>query len=188
MRLERALHVYAEPRVQQLVQGAPGAIGTVGVAYLTLHLSVTAALLLWLHRRRPAAYPIVRTTLIAASTLSLIAFLAFPTAPPRLAGTGLVDTVSRGSVDLDRGLVSALYNRYAAVPSLHAGYALLVGAALVRYGRARLLRAVGAIYPPFVLLAVVATGNHFFLDAAIGGLVAAGSVAVALALVGRGVG
>ena len=62
--------------------------GLLGVSYLTLHLAVTAVVLLWLHRRRPTAFPFVRTTLLVASALALVGFLAYPTAPPRLAGIG----------------------------------------------------------------------------------------------------
>jgi PAP2 superfamily len=180
--LERTLHLFAEPQVQRLARHIPGLLGTLDVAYLTLHLTATSALLLWLYRRRPAAFPLVRTTLIIASVLSLIGFLAFPTAPPRMAASGLSDTVSHGAVNLNHGLISSLYNPYAAIPSMHAGYALIVGAALTRYGRRALLRFAGVLYPPFVLLVIVATGNHFFFDAATGALVAATSALFALPL------
>jgi PAP2 superfamily len=180
--LERTLHLFAEPQVQLLARHIPGLLGTLDVAYLTLHLTATSALLLWLYRRRPAAFPLVRTTLIIASVLSLIGFLAFPTAPPRMAASGLSDTVSHGAVNLNHGLISSLYNPYAAIPSMHAGYALIVGAALTRYGRRALLRFAGVLYPPFVLLVIVATGNHFFFDAATGALVAATSALFALPL------
>jgi hypothetical protein len=83
------------------------------------------------------------------------------------------DTVSNGHVDLKRGLVSSLYNPYAAVPSMHVGYAVIVAASLLRHGRRRLVRTLGVLYPPFVLLVIVATGNHLFFDAAAGALVAA---------------
>lgn len=182
--LERTLHLFTEPRVQELARNVPGLLGTLSIAYLTLHLMATAALLLWLHRRHPMAFPMVRTTSIVASGLSLIGFLVFPTAPPRVAGTGLADTVSQGAVDLNHGLVSSLYNPYAAVPSMHAGYALIVGAAVVRYGRSTAMRVGGALYPPFVLLVIVATGNHFFFDAAVGVVVAAVSAGLALLLRG----
>jgi PAP2 superfamily len=180
--LERTLHLFAEPQVQRLARGIPGLLGTLDVAYLTLHLTATSALLLWLYRRRPMAFPLVRTTLIIASVLSLAGFLAFPTAPPRMAPTGLRDTVSHGAVNLNHGLISSLYNPYAAIPSMHAGYALIVGAALIRYGHRALLRLGGVLYPPFVLLVIVATGNHFFFDAVTGALVAATSALVALSL------
>jgi PAP2 superfamily len=186
IRLEQHLHVFVEPRIQQLAHHVPGLLGTLSIAYLTLHLGVTGALLLWLQQRRPAVFPIVRTTLVMASVVSLIGFLAFPTAPPRMASAGLNDIVSRDGVDLNRGLVSALYNPYAAIPSMHAGYALVVGGALARYGRSNLARVAGLTYPLFVLLVIVATGNHFFIDAAAGALVVAVSLAVTLLARPRG--
>ena len=183
--LERSLHLFHEANVQHAASGLPGLTGLLGTAYLTLHLAVTAAVLLWLHRRRPAAFPFVRTTLLLASVLSLVGFLAYPTAPPRLAEIGIADTVSNGHVDLNKGLVSSLYNPYAAVPSMHIGYALIVAASLLLYARRPLVRALGALYPSLVLLVVVATGNHFFVDAAAGALVAAAAAATAVPLTRR---
>jgi PAP2 superfamily len=177
--LERSLHLFAEGKVQHAAEALPGLAGLLGVAYLTLHLAVTAVVLLWLHQRRPTAFPFVRTTLLVASALALVGFLAYPTAPPRLAGVGIADTVSNGHINLNHGLVSSLYNPYAAVPSMHVGYALIVAISLLRYGRGRLIRTLATIYPAFVLLVVVATGNHFFLDAAAGALVATLALAAA---------
>ena len=170
--LERSLHLFREANVQHAAHALPGLTSLLGTAYLTLHLAVTAGVLLWLHQRRPTAFPVVRTTLLLASGLALVGFLLYPTAPPRLAGIGIADTVSNGHVDLNHGLVSSLYNPYAAVPSMHIGYALIVAASLLRHARHPLVRTLGALYPLFVLLVVVATGNHFFFDAAAGALVA----------------
>ena len=183
--LERSLHLFVESNLQRAVQTLPDVTSLLGVAYLTLHLTVTAGVLLWLHRRRPEGFPFVRTALLLASGLALVGFLLYPTAPPRLTGVGIADTVSGGHVDLNRGLVSSLYNPYAAVPSMHVGYALLVAASLVRHGRRLLVRAIGALYPPSVVLVIVATGNHFFLDAAAGALVAGLAAALAALLTRR---
>jgi len=183
--LERSLHLFVEANVQRAVQTLPGLTSLLDVAYLTLHLAVTGGVLLWLHRRRPEGFPFVRTALLLASGLALVGFLLYPTAPPRLAGVGIVDTVSGRHVDLNRGLVSSLYNPYAALPSMHVGYALIVAAGLLRHGRRLHVRALGALYPPFVLLVIVATGNHFFLDAAAGGLVAGLAAALAMRLTRR---
>jgi PAP2 superfamily protein len=155
--LERSLHLFVEANVQRAVQTVPGLTSLFGVAYLTLHLAVTAGVLFWLHRRRPEGFPFVRTALLLASGLALVGFLVYPTAPPRLAGVGIVDTVSGRHVDLNRGLVSSLYNPYAAVPSMHVGYALIVAGGLLRHGRGPLVRAIAALYPLFVLLVIVAT-------------------------------
>jgi hypothetical protein len=170
--LERSLHAFVEGDVQDAVHAVPGFAGTLGFLYLALHLTVTGGYLLWLHRRRPHAFAFVRTTLLVASGLALVGYLAYPTAPPRLAGVGIADTISNGRIDLDHGLISALYNPYAAVPSLHICFAVIVGAGLWRYGGRSVVRAAGALYPALVLLIVVATGNHFFFDAAAGATVA----------------
>jgi hypothetical protein len=170
--VERALHVFGEADVQHAAGAVPGLVGTLGILYLTLHLTVTCGCLLWLHRRRPAAFAGVRTALLAASGLALVGYLAFPTAPPRLAGIGVADTISDGSLSLNHGLVSALYNPFAAFPSIHIAYASIVGFAVARYGGRRSMQVAGVVYPALVLLVIVATGNHFFLDAA-GGAAAA---------------
>jgi hypothetical protein len=183
--LERSLHLFRETNVQHAARSLPGLTSLLGTAYLTLHLAVTVAVLLWLHHRRPAAFASVRTTLLLASALSLVGFLAYPTAPPRLARIGIADTVSNGHIDLNKGLVSSLYNPYAAVPSMHIGYALIVAASLLLYARRPLVRALAALYPLFVLLVVVATGNHFFFDAATGALVAVAAAAAAVPLTRR---
>jgi len=180
--LERSLHVFHEATVQRAAHALPGLIGLLGTAYLTLHLLVTVAVLLWLHQRRPSVFAFVRTTLLLASGLALVGFLLYPTAPPRLAGIGIADTVSNGHISLNHGLVSTLYNPYAAIPSMHIGYALVAAASLLIYGRAPLLRVLGLLYVPAVLLVVVATGNHFFVDAAAGALVAGLGAAAAAVL------
>ena len=181
--LERSLHIFVEEPVQRAALAVPGLIGTLGFAYLTFHLSLAGGLLLWLHRRRPAAYPLVRTTLLLATALAVVGYVVFPTAPPRLSDLGVLDTVSGGHVDLNKGLVSSLYNPYAAVPSMHVGYALIVGASLARYAPHPLTRLAGLAYPPFVLLVIVATGNHFLIDAAAGAAVAAIALLTARLLV-----
>jgi hypothetical protein len=179
--LERSLHLFAEASVQHGVDALPGVSGLLDIAYVTLHLVLTAGVLLWLHQRRPTAFAFARTTLLLASGVALVGYLLYPTAPPRLAAVGIADSVSNGRIDLNHGLVGSLYNPYAAVPSMHIGYALVAGASLMRHGRHRIVRVLGALYPLSVLITIVATGNHFFFDAA------AGAVVVALAAAGAAV-
>ena len=115
----------------------------------------------------------LRNTLAVASAIAIVGYWLFPTAPPRLADVGIHDTVSGAtSVNLTSHLVSSFYNPYAAVPSMHIGFALLIGVTVARLARRRAVRIAGALYPLFVLLVIVATGNHFFLDAAAGAAVA----------------
>ena len=184
--LERSLHVFVEADVQHAAGTVPGLLGALGLLYLTLHLTATVGCLAWLHRRRPTAFPLVRTALLLASALALVGYLLFPAAPPRLAALGVADTISRGGMDMNHGLVSSLYNPFAAFPSVHITYAVIVGAAVFRYGSRPAVRALGALYPLFVLLEIVATGNHFFVDAAGGAAVAAVALAGAVAACRRG--
>ena len=180
VRLERRLHVFDEGTIQRAAHHVAGLPALLGYAYVSLHLAVTVTVLFWVYLRRRPAYAGLRNALAAASVLAVAGYALFPTAPPRLAGVGIADTVSAAtSVDLDSTLVSGLYNPYAAVPSMHIGFSLLAGAAVVRLARRPVWRLAGALYPVLVLFVIVATGNHFFVDAAAGAVVAA--VAAALA-------
>ena len=173
VRLERHVHVFDEATIQHAARDVDGLSTVLGYAYVSLHLAGTVAVLVWVYRRRRHAYAGLRNTLALASALGVVGYALFPAAPPRLAGIGVADTVSRAtSVDLDSTLVSSLYNPYAAVPSMHIGFSLVVAVTIVRLARRPLSRAAGALYPVFVLFVIVATGNHFFFDAAAGASVA----------------
>ena len=129
----------------------------------------------------------MRTTLIASTALALIGYVLYPAAPPRLADLGFVDTVSSSTgLNLSSDLLGSFYNPIAAVPSLHFGYALIVGVALAALATNRAVRLVGAAYPAVMLFIIVATGNHFFVDAAAGGLTVVLGWITARSLVARG--
>jgi hypothetical protein len=165
--LERRFHVFGERAVQHAADAVPGAPTLLGIAYIALHFAGTTAFLLWLYRRHRERFALVRNTLIAATGIALTLYVVFPVAPPRLAALGFVDTVSHSAkVNLSSDLLGSLYNPFAAVPSLHFGYALLIGLTLASLGH----RAIGWSYPAVMLVVIVATGNHFFFDAAAGAL------------------
>lgn len=111
--------------------------------------------------------------------------MLFPVAPPRLAGgrEGFVDTLSRVSdVDLHGGVLSGWFNPYAAVPSMHFGYAALIGVVTAALVRPLWLRGLALAYPALVFLTIVGTANHYVIDAIAGALaMALGGAAVALA-------
>jgi hypothetical protein len=181
--LERRLGLYVERDVQVLASAVPGVPALLGLLYVALHFAGTAAVLVWVHRRRPHAFPFLRTTLIVSTAVALFGYVLYPAAPPRLAGLGFADTVSAHTgLDLSSDLLGSLYNPIAAVPSLHFGYALIVGVALARHASGRPLRLLGAAYPAAMLVIVVATGNHFLFDAAAGAVVVVAGWAVAAAL------
>jgi hypothetical protein len=178
--LERHLHIFGERAVQHGVHVLPGLPTLLGAAYITLHFLGTAVFLVWLHRRHPEHFALVRNTLVAATGMALAIYLLYPVAPPRLAGLGFVDTVTHSAkVNLSSDALGSLYNPFAAVPSLHFGYALLVGVTLARIAQPRILRVIGWSYPGVMLLVIVATGNHFFFDAIAGGIAIAAGFAIA---------
>jgi hypothetical protein len=182
--LERSLGIYVERGVQGGVEAIPMAPTLLGLAYVIFHFVGTAALLIWAHRRHPDRFPLIRTTFIVATGLALVGYVLYPAAPPRLANLGFSDTVSSSTgLDLSSDLLGALYNPFAAVPSLHFGYAVIVGAVLATVAKTRLVRTLGAIYPAAMLFIIVGTGNHFIVDAALGGLVVLAGWLVARALV-----
>jgi hypothetical protein len=151
---------------------------------MTLHFGATAAALVWVHRSHRERFPLVRTTLIVSTAVSLAIYILYPAAPPRLAGIGFADTVTeKAGINLSSDALGSLYNPFAAVPSLHFGYSLLVGVTVAVLARRRWLRWLGAGYPPFMLFTIVATGNHFIFDAAAGGLVMVIAYLAARALV-----
>ena len=178
VRLERRLHVFDEAAIQHAAGHVAGLPTLLGYAYVSVHVAGTVALLVWVYRGRRHAYPQLRNTLVLASGLAVAGYALFPTAPPRLAGIGLEDTVSNSTtVDLHSALVSGLYNPYAAVPSVHIVFSVIVGFTVVRHAHRPVWRAAGALYPVFVLFVIVATGNHFFFDAVAGAAVAGISIA-----------
>jgi hypothetical protein len=180
--LERSLHLDPEHAVQHLAGQVPALLVVFGVTYSTLHLLGTGAVLLWLYRAHPGGYVRLRLAVLATSAVALVGFVVWPTAPPRLAGVGIADTISRAGLDLDSRPLTLLYNPYAAFPSLHVAYAALAGFAVWRWARSRPVRAAGAAYPVWVALEVLATGNHFLLDV-VAGVAVAGAGLVAARMV-----
>ena len=136
--------------------------------YATLHLSVTLIVMIWLYRRRQAVYARCRSVLLTMTLMALVSYWLYPLAPPRLmAGQRYVDTVKEyvlWGFTPSEDMVS-LSNQYAAMPSMHVGWALWVGVVLVWYGRSRVLRALGIAYPLVTTFVVMVTANHFILDA-----------------------
>jgi hypothetical protein len=178
--LERQLHLFGERAIQQVAHWIPGVPTLLGIAYIAMHFIGTAAFLVWLHRRHPERFPLVRNTLVGATGVALVIYILYPVAPPRLAELGFVDTVSHSAkVNLSSDLLGGLYSPFAAVPSLHFGYALLVGVSVAMLARGRLARVFGWSYPGVMLFVIVATGNHFFFDAAAGALAIAAGYAAA---------
>jgi PAP2 superfamily len=162
--LERALGLDVERGVQNALDGS-WLLWLLNHLYLAAQLVVVPGALIWLYRRSRSHYQLLRNTVLATWLIALPIYALFPVAPPRLADVGLVDTITtQTGLALDSKLTTSLYNEYAAVPSLHAGFAVAVSAALAAVARGRLTRALAWLWGPAVCLAVVATGNHFLAD------------------------
>ncbi len=177
---ERALGITVERGVQRALQDTTW-LWLLNHLYLAAQLVAVPAALIWLRLRAPAGYRRLRNVVLSTWLVSLPVYALFPVAPPRLADPAMVDTITtQTGFALDSKLTTALYNPLAAVPSLHAGFALAVGVALARHSRTPVARALAALWPAAVALAVVATGNHFLLDIAAGVLATAAGLALSV--------
>ncbi|MET8057887.1 bifunctional glycosyltransferase 87/phosphatase PAP2 family protein [Streptomyces microflavus] len=142
--------------------------------YSTFHFIVPLTILGVLYARRPADYRWARTSIGFATLLALVGFWLYPLAPPRLMpGLGFIDTV-HGVQDFakpDYGTLTTVTNQYAAMPSLHFGWSLWCGVVIVMLAPRMWMKALGLLHPLFTIAAIVATANHWVLDAAGGALV-----------------
>ncbi|MEU4170129.1 phosphatase PAP2 family protein [Streptomyces sp. NPDC026665] len=178
---ERTLHLPGEGAVQGALLDSDTLVHLANTYYATVHFPATAAFLVWLYLRRPAHYVWARRILALVTGAALVGHLVFPLAPPRLlAGTGLVDTgqVYGPTVYGAHPAADALANQFAAMPSLHFGWALMVAIGLITATRSR-WRALWLLHPLLTLLVIVGTANHYWLDA----VVATALLCLALAVV-----
>jgi hypothetical protein len=148
------------------------------VYYVGVHFPGTALLLVWLYVRHRSSYGRVRNELVVLTAAGLVVHTLFPLAPPRLAGLGAVDTMLTVGPSAYPAAADGIANQYAAMPSLHIGWALLVAVAVVRTSRSP-WRWVVALHAPVTVVVVVVTANHYWTD----GIVAAVLLAGAMALV-----
>jgi hypothetical protein len=167
--VEQALGFAWEQSLQRAFLALPNLVAALNLFYFVGHFLFTAIFFFWLYHRSRDGFRSFRDGFLAATAIAVVIHWLYPTAPPRLASVGLKDTLLLLSgIDIGSPNSSALSNPVAAVPSLHAAYALGVGIGMIRYARFLLLRVAGAIYPPLVVLTIVVTGNHFVLDAVAG--------------------
>lgn len=169
--LEQLTHLAWERSLQRVFLEVPDLVKAMNVFYFVGHFVLTAAFFFWLYHHSRDAFRSFRNGFLAATAIALIIHWKFPTAPPRLVG-GYVDTLRQlSNIDIGSPDSSSFSNPVAAVPSLHAGWALGVGIGLVRFARSRMWQIVGVLYPIAVFLTIVVTGNHFVFDALAGATV-----------------
>lgn len=165
--LEERLGIHVEQRVQQACLHAPRVVHALNVGYGAFNVMLTVGLLMRMYARRDPGFHGFRRTAVAAHLLAQPVFLLLPTAPPRTLD-GFVDTMAEVSgFDLEHPVLVRLYNPVAAMPSLHAAFAVLTSRELARRTRGP-ARAAWRAYPAVVALVVLSTGNHYALDVAAG--------------------
>src|SRR3954454_3693604 len=158
-------HRLYELTFQQFVEQRHLLATAVSWTYWNSEFTVIGLAVLWVYLRRHEAFVNFRNSILLANMIGLLGYVFMPTAPPRLLGVGFVD-------EHRDGLVSLAANPYAAMPSLHAADALIVGVVLFGVCRSRWAKAFWAAWPVWVWFSVMATGNHFWLDCVAGILVA----------------
>ena len=181
--VENGLHVFVEPSVQAWAQSVPVIMDAASWIYLNAQTSVTLGALAYLYLFHNESFYFVRNMFMVAMGIALIGYIAFPTAPPRFFPEwGFFDTVSDVVGVQPNDPVNALFNPYAAVPSMHVCFALMIGVPLSRLCVNRVARVFWTTYPALVVFVIVATGNHFLADAFLGALTAAGAAFAARGL------
>ncbi|MGW5850478.1 phosphatase PAP2 family protein [Streptomyces sp. NPDC055254] len=180
---ERALHLPGEGAVQRLLLHADPFVYAANTYYAAVHFPATACFLIWLYLRRPRHYLWTRRVLAVLTGAALVLHLAFPLAPPRLLGDPqLVDTgrLYGPTVYGAAPAADGMANQFAAMPSLHFGWALMLALGMIAASGSR-WRVLWLLHPLVTLLVVVGTANHYWLDA----IVATVLLGAALLLVPR---
>ena len=166
--LERALGVLHEARLQEVLGAFDGALS---VYYLLGFAPLLAGVLTWLALRHRGVYRELRSLLLISIALAVVVHLALPVAPPRLVPElGIADSVG---LDRDGSSFAGIpYNPYAAMPSMHVGWSLLLGLFAFQAAGSLIVRAFFAAHPAVMAVAVTVTGNHYFLDSLAGAAIA----------------
>jgi len=173
--LERSLGTFFEAGFQQaLIDHASWLIDFANFMYLNSHFVITTTFLAWLYLFRNEHFYFVRNMFLVAMGLALVGYALYPTAPPRLfPSEGFTDTIEAfTNMNQDSSFNSVLVNPYAAVPSMHIAFSLMIAVPAMALSRHAVSRTLWSAYPLCVFFVIVATGNHYWFDAAAGAAVA----------------
>jgi hypothetical protein len=173
---ERTMHVFVEPSVQAWGSGSRLLMDASSWLYVNAQTTVTLAALMYLYLRHNRNFYFVRNMFLIAMAIALVCYTVFPTAPPRfMPEWGFIDSVSDFTgmrVSHASSTMTALFNPYAAVPSMHVAFALMIGWPLARLVRSPVSRVLWLVYPFLMAFVIVVTANHFIIDALLGALTA----------------
>lgn len=176
---QEALGIYHEKAIQEWALDFEPLIVASNIFYGTAYIVATLGILVWLYRKVPNDYPLWRNTLAAGTLLGLAGFAWFPLMPPRLLDVmgdgrpfGFVDTLLQYPTlwSFESDAMQQISNQFAAMPSLHCGWAFWGAAALWPRVKTWWMKGIAILYSVATVFVVVATGNHYFLDA-VGGAV-----------------
>jgi membrane-associated phospholipid phosphatase len=184
---ERATGTFFEPDLQALFLPVHWLMDFANQVYMNSQFAVVLGFFVWLYFFRNESFYFVRNMFAAAMGLALIGYTLYPTAPPRMfAEYGFIDTINDySSVNHDSALAKLLINPYAAVPSMHCAFALMIGATGFQLVRSTALKVLWAAWPLLVAWVVVVTGNHYWIDIVLGWGVAVGAALIARELLAR---
>ena len=173
--LERSLGAFFEPGLQQAMLAHTWLIDAANWMYFNSHFVVTVVALAWIYLFRNDYFYFVRNMFLVAMLLALVGYTVFPTAPPRMFPEyGFTDTIAAfTNVAQDQNnLASFLVNPYAAVPSMHIAFSLMIAVPMMSLTRSRSAKSAWSLYPLLVLFVILVTANHYWFDAAAGAAVA----------------
>jgi hypothetical protein len=183
--LERGLGIFPEPAIHRFAERYEAMTDVASWMYVNSHFVVTTLTLAFLYLRRNDAFYFVRNMFMVAMGIALVLYVAFPTAPPRLLPElGFSDSVA-AFTGVSSSSSDLLVNPYAAIPSMHVCFALMLSVPMARLVRHRWAAVAWRIYPLVVTWVVIATANHWWFDAATGAATAAASYAVATGVFAR---
>ena len=180
--LEKNVGIFVEPSIQGVLLSSEAFMDIMNWIYIWGHWPVIGAVAIWLFARKPGAYRTYRNALLISGGIGLIFYISFPAAPPRFTNLGLVDTVFSQSSVAQLMQPTSFTNEYAAFPSLHFGWSLLMATAIFREAKRQRVRVVAWLLPLGMFVSIVATANHFVVDALAGGIVALIGLRAALML------
>jgi hypothetical protein len=168
--VERALNIFFEPSIQAFAAGQQWLLDGSAWMYINAQTSITLGALVWLYLFRNPSFYFVRNMFLTAFLVACIGYALFPTAPPRFFPEwGFFDAVSDFTgVPQDSVTIGKLFNPYAAVPSMHVGFALMISIPIARLAHWRAAKVFWLIYPLIVVFVIVVTANHFIADAVLG--------------------
>jgi PAP2 superfamily len=184
--IEQSLGLFFEPGLQDWTERHELIMDASNWIYVNSHFALTTGFLIWLYVKRNEAFYFVRNTFMVSMGIALVGYILFPTAPPRfMPEWGFTDSVTNAVGEGAAKGASLLYNPYAAVPSMHVAFALMIAIPGVMLVRSRVAKGLWAVYPVAVTFTVMATANHWWLDAVLGGLTAGLSALAAKAILER---